>query len=56
VGPDGMYQGIEVKSGSASLTASQRAFDGQVNGGVTATAVLNGTQISINSTYLVRVP
>lgn len=56
VGVDGMYQGIEVKSGSASLTASQRAFDAQVNGGVSATAILNGTQISISSTYLVRVP
>ncbi len=56
INPDGTYQGVEVKGGSAGLTASQRAFDGQVDGGVSATATLGGASISITSTYLVRVP
>ncbi|QKT08849.1 hypothetical protein HUN08_17765 [Gordonia sp. X0973] len=30
---DGTYTGIEVKSGTASLTPGQRSFDGAVNGG-----------------------
>jgi hypothetical protein len=29
--PDGTYEGIEVKSGGASLSGPQRAFDGNVN-------------------------
>jgi hypothetical protein len=53
---DGTFQGVEVKSGSGSLNASQRAFDAQVNSGTVATAKLNGQTIKINSTYLVRVP
>jgi hypothetical protein len=52
---DGTYEGVEVKSGSASLTAGQRGFDTQVDAGVPATAVLNGETIVITSTYLVRV-
>jgi hypothetical protein len=38
-----VYQGVEAKSGTAGLTAGQRAFDAQVNGGVPATATLNGS-------------
>jgi hypothetical protein len=53
---DGTYTGIEVKSGSASLSASQRAFDNAVNGGAVARATLNGQPIEITSTELVRVP
>ncbi len=53
---DGTYTGIEVKSGSASLNASQRAFDSAVNGGGVARATLNGQSIEITSTDLVRVP
>jgi RHS repeat-associated protein len=53
---DGTYTGIEVKSGSASLTAPQRAFDSAVNGGEVARATLNGRPIEITSTELVRVP
>ncbi len=53
---DGTYEGIEVKSGSASLSPSQRAFDGAVDGGTPATAMLNGQPIQITSTELVRVP
>jgi hypothetical protein len=52
---DGTYEGVEVKSGSASLSASQRAFDAQVDSGGPATATLNGQQIEITSTRLVRV-
>jgi hypothetical protein len=52
---DGTYTGIEVKSGSASLTTSQRAFDNAVNGGNVARATLNGKPIEITSTDLVRV-
>ena len=53
---DGTYEGIEVKSGSASLSPGQRAFDAAVNGGAPATATLNGQQIQITSVELVRVP
>jgi hypothetical protein len=53
---DGTYQGVEVKSGSAGLSPGQRTFDGQVNGGVPATATLRGAPIQITSTYNVNVP
>lgn len=52
---DGTYTGIEVKSGSAALSASQRAFDAAINGGRAARATLNGQPIDITSTELVRV-
>ena len=52
---DGTYTGIEVKSGSASLSASQRAFDEAVSGGQTARAMLNGRPVHITATDLVRV-
>jgi hypothetical protein len=51
----GTYTGIEVKSGSASLSAPQRAFDTAVNGGAAARATLSGQPITITSTELVRV-
>ena len=52
---NGTYQGIEVKSGSAGRTRSQRAFDRQVDSGVPATAIMRGEQIMITSTFLVQV-
>ena len=56
--PDGSqryYEGIEVKSGNASRSGSQRAFDDAVGSGVPATAMLEGKPIQITSTYLQRV-
>lgn len=53
---DGTYIGIEVKSGSASLSASQRVFDSAVNEGAVARATLDGQPITITSTDLVHVP
>ncbi|MEV4423544.1 Hint domain-containing protein, partial [Patulibacter sp. NPDC049589] len=52
---DGTYIGIEVKSGTASLSASQRAFDSAVNSGSVARAMLNGKPIRITSTELIEV-
>lgn len=52
---DGTYTGIEVKSGSASLSAGQRSFDSAVNGGTVAYATLDGQLIEITSNELVRV-
>lgn len=52
---DGTYQGIEVKSGSATRTPSQLAFDHQVDRGVPAKATLHGQPILITSTYLTKV-
>jgi hypothetical protein len=44
---DGTYLGLEVKSGNASVTKSQRRFDNQVLAGTPATATLNGQRITI---------
>ncbi|MBN9194420.1 MAG: hypothetical protein J0I78_17695 [Microbacterium sp.] len=52
---DGTWEGIEVKSGNASRSGSQRAFDDAVGSGVPATAMLEGKPIQITSTYLQRV-
>jgi RHS repeat-associated protein len=52
--PDGTYEGVEVKGGKAKLTAHQAMFDGRVNDGTVATAILYGQQIQITSTYLER--
>jgi hypothetical protein len=41
------YTGIEVKSGTAGLSAHQRAFDGAVDSGQVATATLDGRLIHI---------
>ena len=46
---------LEVKSGSASLSSGQRAFDAAVNGGEAASAMPNGRPIERTSTDLVRV-
>jgi hypothetical protein len=54
--PDGTYEGIEVKSGSAYCDARQREFDDAVNSGGPATANLNGRTIQITSVEVVRVP
>jgi hypothetical protein len=59
--PDGTYTavetytGVEVKSGTATLSPSQRAFDGAVDSGQPATATLDGRPIQITRTVLVRV-
>jgi len=50
--PDGTYEGIEVKSGSAWLSCHQREFDGRVDSGEVATANLNGRRIRITSTQV----
>ena len=49
------YTGAEVKSGTAALSPSQRAFDGAVDSGQPATATLDGRPIQITRTVLVRV-
>ena len=53
--PDGTYEGIEVKSGTATLTAGQRDFDNQVTGGALAQATLHGKPIKITSVFYVNV-
>jgi len=53
--PDGTYEGVEVKSGSASLSARQRAFDAQVDAGTPATGRLDGVPVVVSSTYLQNV-
>jgi hypothetical protein len=52
----GHYTGIEVKSGSASLTPNQRLFDGRVNSGLPATGTLNGQSVTIDRTLELRGP
>jgi RHS repeat-associated protein len=53
--PDGTYEGIEVKSGTAMLSKSQQIFDNYIKNGGTATAVLNGQTIAVTSVVLRRV-
>lgn len=53
--PDGSYEGVEVRSGSARLSCHQREFDGRVDSGEVATANLNGRQIRITSTHVQQV-
>jgi hypothetical protein len=52
----GHYTGVEVKSGSASLTPNQRLFDGRVNSGLPATGTLNGQPITIDRAIELRGP
>jgi hypothetical protein len=52
---DGTYEGVEVKSGSASRDANQRAFDARVSAGTPATGMLNGKLITVTSVWLMRV-
>jgi hypothetical protein len=54
--PDGTYEGIEVKSGTASRDAAQRTFDGKVSPSNPATARLGGTEIKITSVRVITVP
>ncbi len=54
--PDGTYEGIEVKSGTASRNAAQRTFDGKVSPSNPATARLGGTEIKITSVRVITVP
>ena len=54
--PDGTYEGVEVKSGSARRTPQQDAFDKSVSYDNPATATLNGKKILITSTKLINVP
>lgn len=54
--PDGTYEGIEVKSGTASRDAAQRTFDGKVSSSNPATARLGGTDIKITSVRVITVP
>ena len=53
---DGTFEGIEVKSGTASRNAQQRAFDDPVNSGTQARGRLNGVDIAISSVRVIRVP
>jgi hypothetical protein len=53
--PDGTYEGVEVKSGSASPNAHQRAFDASVNSGTPAKGMLNGKPITVTSVRLIQV-
>lgn len=52
----GHYTGVEVKSGSASLTPNQRLFDGRVNSGLPANGTLNGQSITIDRAIELRGP
>jgi hypothetical protein len=54
--PDGTYEGVEVKSGSASRNAAQRTFDGKVSPSNPATATLRGQVIKITSVRVIKVP
>lgn len=54
---DGTYTGVEVKSGSATRNAQQRAFDEAINAGKPASAYLDGLGwINITSVILKEVP
>jgi hypothetical protein len=53
--PDGTYEGVEVKSGGASLDAHQRTFDAGVESGNPATGMLNGKPITVTSVSYIRV-
>jgi hypothetical protein len=54
--PDGTYEGIEVKSGTAARNAAQRGFDGKVSASNPATATLGGAEIKITSVRVITVP
>jgi hypothetical protein len=53
--PDGTYEGIEVKSGGATLEPGQRAFDNQIKSGSKASGTLNGKPITVTSVRLLNV-
>lgn len=52
----GEYIGIEVKSGTASLSPNQRIFDAQVSPQNPATGTLNGQPVKITDTNVLRAP
>jgi hypothetical protein len=52
----GRYLGIEVKSGSAEPSRTQKIFDSAVDSGKPATGNLNGTPIEITETRQIRAP
>jgi hypothetical protein len=54
--PDGTYEGVEVKSGTASRNLAQRTFDGKVSPSYPATARLGGQEIKITSVRVITVP
>ncbi|PZE25668.1 MULTISPECIES: hypothetical protein [unclassified Curtobacterium] len=53
--PDGTYEGVEVKSGTATKSTSQEEFDDAVSYDNPATATLDGKKILITSTRLINV-
>lgn len=55
-GTPGQYVGIEVKSGSADLTRSQRVFDSRVSAQTPAVGTLNGQPVRIIDTELLNAP
>jgi hypothetical protein len=54
--PDGTYEGVEVKSGTASRNLPQRTFDNKVSPSNPATARLGGQEIKITSVRVITVP
>ncbi|MGL3200226.1 MULTISPECIES: hypothetical protein [Curtobacterium] len=54
--PDGTYVGVEIKSGTATRNAEQRAFDNAVSPENPATATLNGKTIKITEVIEQKVP
>lgn len=55
-GHPGEYIGIEVKSGTASLSPNQRIFDPQVSPQNPATGTLNGQPVKVINTEQLRAP
>jgi hypothetical protein len=53
---DGTYEGIEVKTNTATRDAQQTTFDNMINSGTPARAKLNGRWITITSVALVNWP
>ena len=53
--PDGTYEGIEVKSGGASLSPGQRAFDGQVSEANPAYVTITNEQGVVETVKVTRV-
>ena len=54
--PDGTYEGVEVKSGTASRDLAQRTFDNKVSPANPAAARLGGQEIKITSVRVITVP
>lgn len=56
ISPSGRFIGLEVKSGSANLTAYQRAFDRGVNTFNQAVGVGSHRGLSVQRSLLINVP